>query len=54
MAGLAIKLQDNSRRDDQPKKASVSGESEDVKIIWKGKKIAKVVFASGKEVTFEE
>lgn len=54
MAELAIRLQDNGGRDERLNKSSASAEQGDVKIIWKGKKIAKVIFASGKEVTFEE
>ncbi len=57
MAGLAIRYDDNNRREERPQESaglSRPAIDEDVKIIWKGKKIAKVVFASGKEVVFEE
>ncbi|MBO8125721.1 MAG: hypothetical protein H0Z38_00625 [Firmicutes bacterium] len=53
MADLAIRY-DDRKEPDAEKKDSVATGEEDVKIIWKGKKIAKVVFSSGKEVVFEE
>lgn len=57
MAGLAIRYEDKNQSDSDQENTIANRKpspDEDVKIIWKGKKIAKVVFASGKEVVFEE